>query len=107
MAMLEYTSPPIWLKTHIQDSRITLGEYTYFDQRISLAIFTLDDRIEIGKFCSLAKDVVIFAGGNHIMTRTTTFPFCKVSKNKLEQKTFQDYLIAHQIILNDQKYLTQ
>jgi acetyltransferase-like isoleucine patch superfamily enzyme len=75
MIMLEYTSPPIWLNTHIQDPRITVGDYTYFDRHISMALFTPDDRINIGKFCSLAKDVVIFGGGNHITTRTTTFPF--------------------------------
>jgi acetyltransferase-like isoleucine patch superfamily enzyme len=90
MVMLEYTSPPIWLKTHIQDSRITVGEYTYFDQRISLAIFTPDDRIEIGKFCSLAKDVVIFAGGNHIMTRTTTFPFKWLSATSEPEERYAD-----------------
>jgi acetyltransferase-like isoleucine patch superfamily enzyme len=75
MTMLEYTSPPIWLNAHIQDLRVTVGDYTYFDRHISLALFTPDDRIEIGKFCSLAKDVTIFGGGNHIMTRATTFPF--------------------------------
>ncbi|YAG15144.1 CatB-related O-acetyltransferase [Nostoc sp. DSM 114161] len=73
--MLEYTSPPIWLNAHIQDPRITVGDYTYFDRHISLALFTPNDRIEIGKFFSLAKDIVIFGGGNHITTRATTFPF--------------------------------
>jgi acetyltransferase-like isoleucine patch superfamily enzyme len=90
MAMLEYTSPPIWLNAHVQDSRITVGEYTYFDQRISLAIFTPNDRIEIGKFCSLAKNVVIFAGGNHIMTRTTTFPFKWLSATSKPEERYTD-----------------
>ena len=73
--MLEYASPPIWLNVHVQDPRITVEHYTYFDRHISLAIFTSNDRIEIGKFCSFVKDVVIFGGGNHIITRATTFPF--------------------------------
>jgi len=90
MAMLEYTSPPIWLNAHIQDPRITVGEYTYFDQRISLALFTPDDQIEIGKFCSLAQNVVIFAGGNHITTRTTTFPFKWLSATSEPEERYTD-----------------
>jgi hypothetical protein len=37
--MLEYTSPPIWLNAHIQDPRVTVGEYTYFNRHICLAVF--------------------------------------------------------------------
>ena len=66
---------PFGLNAHSQDPRIAVGDYTYCDKHISLAVFTPDDRIEIGKFCSLAQDVVIFGGGNHVMTRATTFPF--------------------------------
>lgn len=88
--MLEYASPPIWLNAHIQDPRITVGDYTYFDRHISLAIFTPDDRIEIGKFCSLAKDVVIFGGGNHIMTRATTFPFKWLSAKAEPEERYTD-----------------
>jgi len=88
--MLEYSSPPIWLKAHVQDSRIVVGGYTYFDRHISLAIFTPDDRIEIGKFCSLAKDVVILAGGNHMMTRATTFPFKWLSTRAEPEERYTD-----------------
>ncbi|MEH2434599.1 MAG: CatB-related O-acetyltransferase [Nostoc sp.] len=90
MTMLEYAPPPIWLNAHIQDPRINVGDYTYFDQHISLAIFTPDDRIEIGKFCSLAKDIIIFAGGNHIMTRVTTFPFKWLSAEAVPEERYTD-----------------
>jgi acetyltransferase-like isoleucine patch superfamily enzyme len=90
MTMLEYASPPIWLNAHIQDSRITVGNYTYFNRHISLAVFTPDDRIAIGKFCSLAKDVVIFGGGNHIMTRATTFPFKWLSAETEPEERYTD-----------------
>jgi acetyltransferase-like isoleucine patch superfamily enzyme len=88
--MLEYTSPPIWLNAHILDPRISVGEYTYFDRYLSLAVFTPEDRIEIGKFCSLAKDVVIFGGGNHVMTRTTTFPFKWLSAEAEPEERYMD-----------------
>ncbi len=90
MSTIECTSPPLWLNAHIQDPRIKVGDYTYFDQHISLAIFTPDDRIEIGKFCSLAKNIVIFAGGNHIMTRATTFPFKWLSTTSEPAERYAD-----------------
>lgn len=43
----EYVSPPLWLNTHIQDPRITVGEYTYFDRHISLGLFTPEDVIKM------------------------------------------------------------
>jgi acetyltransferase-like isoleucine patch superfamily enzyme len=90
MTILTYHSPPLWLKAHIQDPRITIGDYTYFDQNISLAVFNPDERIEIGKFCSLAKDVAIFGGGNHIMTRVTTFPFKWLSAKASPEDHYAD-----------------
>jgi acetyltransferase-like isoleucine patch superfamily enzyme len=88
--MLEYNSPPIWLNAHIQDPRVTVGDYTYFDRRISLALFAPDDRIAIGKFCSIAKDVIIFGGGNHVMTRVTTFPFKWLSTEAELEERYTD-----------------
>lgn len=88
--MLEYTSPPIWLHAHVQDPRITVGDCTYFDKHISVAVFTPDDRIEIGKFCSLAQDVGIFGGGNHVMTRATTFPFQWLSTEATPEDRYAD-----------------
>ncbi len=71
----QYTAPPIWLSEHPHDPRITVGAYTYFDRHLTLGLSTPDERLEIGRFCSQARDVVILAGGEHIMTRATTFPF--------------------------------
>jgi hypothetical protein len=88
--MPEYIAPPIWLGSHIQDPRTVVGSHTYFDERITLAVFTPDERIEIGKFCSIAKDVVILGGGNHIMTRVTTFPFKWLSIETQPNERFAD-----------------
>jgi virginiamycin A acetyltransferase len=68
--MPEYTAPPMWLNTHVEDSRILVGEYTYFDRQIDLQVFTPEDRIEIGKFCSIAKNVVIFGGASSLRRQT-------------------------------------
>ncbi|MDJ0775754.1 MAG: CatB-related O-acetyltransferase [Mastigocoleus sp. MO_167.B18] len=86
----EYVSPPLWLNAHIQDPRIIVGEYTYFDRHISLGLFTPEEVIKIGKFCSLAKDVVIFGGGEHILTRATTFPFKWLSPDAEPEEKYTD-----------------
>ena len=86
----EYTSPPIWLNAHIQDPRVMVGEYTYFDRHITLRVWKPEDRIEIGKFCSLAQDVVIFGGGEHITTRATTFPFKWLSADANPDERYAD-----------------
>ena len=77
MAFIEYTnnSPPYWLNCQVNDERLTVGEYTYFDKRITFGLWSPEDKIRIGKFCSLAKDITIFGGGEHIISRATTFPF--------------------------------
>ena len=77
MAFKEYTNngAPYWLNHYVTDSRVIVGEYTYFDNRIIFGLYKPEDQIQIGKFCSLAKDITIFGGGEHITSRATTYPF--------------------------------
>ncbi|MFC0406965.1 CatB-related O-acetyltransferase [Roseomonas elaeocarpi] len=71
---MEITGPTRWLRECNTDPRVTVGEWTYFDQRIELNLWREDERVEIGRYCSIAKDVVIHGGGNHRLDRATTFP---------------------------------
>lgn len=64
-----------WLKDYLPSDRLTAGEYTYFDTRITFGLWQPEDRVIIGKFCSLAKDITIFGGGEHFTDRATTYPF--------------------------------
>jgi len=48
-----------------------IGEYTYGYPRIFP--FHLDNKLEIGKFCSIADGVKIFLGGNHNIKSPTTY----------------------------------
>lgn len=77
MAYYEYISngPPYWLDRYVSDSRITVGEYTFFNTHITFALWNPEDQIQIGRFCSLAKDITIFGGGEHFTSRATTYPF--------------------------------
>ena len=48
-----------------------IGKYTYGAPEIFP--FHLDNKVEIGKFCSIADKVKIFLGGNHNMRSPTTY----------------------------------
>ena len=76
MAFIECTrnSDSYWLKDYINDSRLHIGIYTYFDTRITFGLWQPEDRIYLGNFCSLAKNVIIFGGGEHFTARATAYP---------------------------------
>lgn len=50
-----------------------IGEHTYGQPTVLFP--TKDSNLIIGRFCSIAKDVTIFLGGNHRPDWVTTYPF--------------------------------
>jgi len=54
------------------DPRIQVGRFTYGSPRFM--IWEELESITIGSFCSIADDVVIFAGGEHRLDWVTTYP---------------------------------
>ena len=55
-------------------SKVTVGKETYG----SLNIYDYsasNEKLIIGNYCSISSDVKFILGGNHIMTRISTFPF--------------------------------
>lgn len=54
------------------DPRISVGRYTYGSPQ--LKVWSEGERIQIGAFCSIADDVVIFGGGEHRLDWVTTYP---------------------------------
>lgn len=54
------------------DPRISVGRYTYGTPQFK--VWSEGDRIEIGAFCSIADDVLIFGGGEHRLDWVTTYP---------------------------------
>lgn len=54
------------------DSRISVGRFTYGSPQF--LIWEDSERIQIGAFCSIANEVVIFGGGEHRTDWVTTFP---------------------------------
>jgi acetyltransferase-like isoleucine patch superfamily enzyme len=54
------------------DSRVSIGRFTYGNPQFML--WSETERIQIGAFCSIADQVVIFGGGEHRVDWVTTFP---------------------------------
>lgn len=56
-------------------ARYTIGEYTYGTPRIIR--FETNETLSIGRYCSIASDVVILLGGEHRPNFISTYPFHK------------------------------
>ena len=74
-----------FLKNFITRPNIQVGDYTYYDDPRGPAHFEenvlyhfdfVGDRLEIGKFCSIAAETrFIMNGGNHHATWVSSYPF--------------------------------
>jgi acetyltransferase-like isoleucine patch superfamily enzyme/SAM-dependent methyltransferase len=53
---------------------VTVGRHSYGYDDQTFQIFMEEARIDVGAFCSIAVEVRILAGSEHITTRATTFP---------------------------------
>ena len=53
---------------------VTVGRHSYGYDENTFGIFTHGASIEVGAFCSIAREARILAGSEHITTRVTTFP---------------------------------
>ena len=58
----------------VEDPRITVGTGTYATAAPVLQPYHAGNRIVIGKYCSFAHNVTVFAGGNHPLHSVTTHP---------------------------------
>ncbi|MDW6004208.1 Vat family streptogramin A O-acetyltransferase [Vibrio mangrovi] len=74
-----------YLKNYISCENIIVGDYTYYDDPEGPERFEnnvlyhfpfIGDKLVIGKFCAIAKDVkFIMNGANHKMSGFSTYPF--------------------------------
>lgn len=90
---------------------LTLGDETYIN---GLIVYCWDPRIKvaIGKYCSLADNISIIAGGEHDKDWVSTFPFIEKwgledLKNKKKPRYKGDIKIGNDVwIANDVKILS-
>ncbi len=74
-----------YIKNTVSNPQISIGDYTYYDdpegsedfKRNVLYLYPfMQDRLIIGKFCAIAKDVkFIMNGANHKLSGISTYPF--------------------------------
>ncbi|MBB1355808.1 chloramphenicol acetyltransferase, partial [Pseudoalteromonas sp. SR45-5] len=74
-----------FLKNYITSINIEVGDYTYYDdpdgpenfeKNVLYHFDFIGDRLIIGKFCAIAKDVTfIMNGANHQTSGFSTYPF--------------------------------
>lgn len=57
-------------------SKYDIGDYTYGTPEI-VTFSSLDGKLHIGKFCSIAAGVKILLGGNHFTEYVSTYPFSR------------------------------
>lgn len=55
--------------------KIVVGDFSYGHKSIKIQSWGEDSRLIIGKYCSIAKGVTVFLGGNHNSSWVSTFPF--------------------------------
>ncbi|MDZ7371239.1 MAG: CatB-related O-acetyltransferase, partial [candidate division KSB1 bacterium] len=67
-------------------ARYQIGEYTYGFPLVY--DWNEGSTLKIGKFCSIAKNVKIFLGGNHRSDWVTTFPFPEFFKDAQNVKDY-------------------
>ncbi len=74
-----------YIKNTINNPNIIVGDFTYYDDPVDSENFErnvlyhfpfIGDKLIIGKFCAIARDVkFIMNGANHKMSGVTTYPF--------------------------------
>ena len=103
-----------FLKNFITRKNISVGDYTYYDDPLGPERFEknvlyhfdfVGDKLIIGKFCAIARDVqFIMNGANHAMTGFSTYPFYifrngweKAIPNTDDQKIKGDTIIGNDV----------
>lgn len=74
-----------FIKNTVNNPQIVIGDYTYYDDPVDSENFernvlylypAIGDKLVIGKFCAIARDVkFIMNGANHKMSGLSTYPF--------------------------------
>jgi acetyltransferase-like isoleucine patch superfamily enzyme len=59
---------------------LSVGLYTYGADNLRILFRDSGEKVKIGKFCSIAKDVTIVLGGGHRHDWITTYPFGHVAQ---------------------------
>lgn len=88
----------------VGESRVEVGRFTYGTQHIVIRQWYEGANLTIGSFCSIARGLKIFLGGNHRVDWCTTFPFGHIYNSHLggrgikgHPQTNGDVVIGHDV----------
>ena len=59
---------------YTSEKRIRIGKYTYGLRFSTILLFSKDDRVDIGSYCSIGPGVRIISGGEHNYKLISSFP---------------------------------
>lgn len=57
----------------VLSGKIAIGDFTYLNRSVEI-MASQEVSVEIGSFCSIGRNVSLFASNDHDMTRITTYP---------------------------------
>jgi acetyltransferase-like isoleucine patch superfamily enzyme len=60
---------------------LNVGSFSYGTSNLRILFRDSGEKVTVGKFCSIAKDVTILLGGGHRHDWITTYPFGHVAQN--------------------------
>jgi acetyltransferase-like isoleucine patch superfamily enzyme len=80
---------------------VVVGRHTYGYDEDTFPIFTEGARIVVGAFCSIGPDVRVHGGGEHVMTRATTFPLNALLFDPARRNAADDMETGTTVIGND------
>jgi acetyltransferase-like isoleucine patch superfamily enzyme len=80
---------------------VVVGRHTYGYDEDTFPIFTEGARIMVGAFCSIGPDVRVHGGGEHVMTRPTTFPLNALLFDPARRNAADDMETGTTVIGND------
>ncbi|MDH2998576.1 hypothetical protein A1D22_02090 [Pasteurellaceae bacterium LFhippo2] len=67
----------------VGNSKVSIGRYTYGIENLSIHQWNEGATLQIGAFCSIARNISIFLGGNHRIDWITTYPFGHIFQEEL------------------------
>jgi acetyltransferase-like isoleucine patch superfamily enzyme len=92
----------------IGKSRVTVGRFSYGIDNFKVLQWGEGAAFSVGRFCSIAKNVTVFLGGNHRTDWISTFPFGFMFTEQLGSEKFEglpssrgDVVIGNDVWIGD------
>lgn len=89
-------------------SWVSIGRFTYGAEQMTINHWRNGANLSIGAFCSIARGVKIFLGGNHRVDWSTTFPFGHIYQDLLVERSIKghpatkgDIVIGNDVWISD------